>query len=317
MTQLSRRGWIAASSAFALGCLAIRSEPNGGQAAEEKEHAPLLGFSLYGMKSLPLAESLTQCAAIGYQCVELPLLATWPADSATFSAAAKKDFRVGLAKHRLRLSALMENLPILGDETKHKQNLERLKAAAELAHELSPEDPPLVETVLGGKPAEWEESKKKIVDRLADWMRVMSDAKVRLAIKAHISNAIQQPDQLQWVLEQAASPWLVAAYDYSHFELQKLSLDESLRPFQGRTHFVHVKDAVGEAGKFQFVLPGEGKTKYDELFAALAKMPYRGDILVEVSGQVHSKPGYDPVAAAKKSFAALAPAMKQFERNSP
>ncbi|WP_425618716.1 sugar phosphate isomerase/epimerase family protein [Anatilimnocola sp. NA78] len=268
---------------------------------------PLLGFSLYGMKSLPLGEALQQCATIGYQCVELPVLADWPADTATFSSAAKADFRASLKKHSLRLSAIMDNLPIVGDDTKHRSNLQRLQQAAELSHELVADDPPLVETVLGGKPAQWDEVKQQLVDRLGDWSTVMAKAEVKLAIKAHISNAIQRPEQLLWVIDQVKSPWLTAAYDYSHFELQKLPLDETIQTLKKHMTFAHVKDTQGEPGKFQFLLPGEGKTDYKRLFSSLVQADYQGDIVVEVSGQIHSKPGYDPIATAKKCFAALPP----------
>ena len=310
--KLSRRTWLAATSAVAL-----TSATSSNFAADKKPRRPLLGFSLYGMKTLSLSDGLAQCAAIGYRCVELPVLADWAGDSAKFSAAAQKEFRAGLAKHDLRLTALMENLPLLGDEAKHRGNLGRLKAAAEIARAMSDTDPPLVETVLGGKPAEWETVKQQFVDRLREWARVMQQAGVQLAVKAHISNAIQRPDQLAWVLEQVNNRWLTAAYDFSHFQLQKMDHRDTLKMLAERISFVHVKDAQGEPGKFQFLLPGEGTIDYQHLFETLAQVGYTGDILVEVSGQIFNKAGYDPVAAAKKSYAALAPAMKRFSGESP
>jgi hypothetical protein len=39
---------------------------------------------------------------------------------------------------------------------------------------------------------------------------------------------------------------------------------------------------------------------------------YRGDVCCEVSGMVSSKPGYDPVAAAKRCYQNVSPA---FERD--
>lgn len=310
--RLSRRAWLAATSALAFGTQIQPSFAN-----SETNRRPLLGFSLYGMKSLSLNEALAQCAAIGYQCVELPVLADWPADSAKFSAAGQKEFRDGLEKHKLRLTALMDNLPLLGDESKHQSNLQRLKAAAEISRTFRSTDPPLVETVLGGKPAQWQEVKQQFVDRLGDWAKVMAAAEVKLAIKAHISNAMQQPAQLAWVLQQVNNPWLTAAYDHSHFELQQLDMRDNMKLLDGRLSFVHVKDTRGEPGKFQFLLPGEGKTDYDQLFRLLARAGYSGDVMVEVSGQIFSKPEYDPIAAAKKSYAALAPAMKHFSGDAP
>lgn len=309
---LSRREWLATTSALVLNH-AVRTS----FAAESKKRRPLLGFSLYGMKSLALSAALAQCAAIGYRCVELPVLADWPADAAKFSAAAQKEFRESLEKNKLRLTALMDNLPLLGDEAKHRSNLQRLKVAAEVSSSLFPDDPPLVETVLGGKPAEWENVKQQFVDRLGEWANVMQQARVKLAVKAHISNAIQRPEQLAWVLAQVNNPWLTAAYDFSHFELQKLDCRDTLKVLADRMTFVHVKDAQGEPGKFQFLLPGEGTIDYDRLFGTLAQVGYTGDILVEVSGQIFSKAGYDPIAAAKKSYAALSPAMKHFGGDMP
>lgn len=309
MRTLTRRDWLVVTSAISATSLCHVAHADAAPA-----RAPVLGFSLYGMKSLPLNEALQQCAAIGYRAVELPLLADWPADSAKFSAAAQRDFRAGLAKHELRLTALMDNLPLLGDDTKHRCNLQRLQAAAEIARTISDTDPPLVETVLGGKPAEWEAAKQQFVDRLGEWAKVMADAQVKLAIKAHISNALQRPEHLLWVLEQVNNPWLTAAYDFSHFELQKLDIRDTIKVLAARMTFVHVKDARGEPGKFQFLLPGEGTIDYDQLFRLLAQVGYSGDIVVEVSGQISAKPGYDGVAAAKQCYAALAPAMKHFAR---
>lgn len=309
MPTLTRREWLAICGAIAAShhCTA----------AEVKARPPLLGFSLYGLKTLPLNEALQHCATIGYRAVELPVLADWAADSAKFSAAAQREFREGLAKQELRLTALMDNLPLLGDEAKHRSNLQRLKAAAEIAKNFSETDPPLVETVLGSKPGDWDQVKQQFVDRLGNWAEVMADAKVKLAIKAHISNAIQRPEQLRWVLEQVDNPWLTAAYDFSHFELQKLDVRDTIKLLAERMTFVHVKDGQGEPGKFQFLLPGEGTIDYDQLFRLLAQVGYAGDIIVEVSGQIFSKPGYDGVAAAKKCYAALSPAMKHFASSQP
>ena len=49
-----------------------------------------LGFSLYGMKSLPLATALETCREIGYDCVELPLISGWPGDPEKLGISARK-----------------------------------------------------------------------------------------------------------------------------------------------------------------------------------------------------------------------------------
>ena len=70
--------------------------------------------------------------------------------------------------------------------------------------------------------------------------------------------------------------------------------------------FIHVKDAKGSADKFEFLLPGEGTTDYTAYAKLVAGSRYTGPVVVEVSGMVSNKQGYDPNAAAKASYTALA-----------
>ena len=283
------------------------------RSAEDDSPVVGLGFSLYGMKSLAVAKALRVCQEIGYDCVELPLMADWPADPEKLSISARKQLKVELEASGLRLSAVMENLPLLGEEKKHQANLERLKLAAELARQLVPDKPPLIETVLGGKPQEWKAVKQTMAERLRDWAKVAEGAGVVIAIKAHVASALHTPADAAWLVEQVGSKFLRLAFDYSHFQLQKISLAGALDTLLPHTVFIHVKDAVGDAAKFQFLLPAEKENRYGEYFRILAAKKYRGDVLVEVSGQIHSRAGYDPVAAAKKCYEPLAKAMKDAE----
>src|SRR4051812_19638519 len=79
--------------------------------AQDAPRAIGLGFSLYGMRSLTISSALQAPPNIGYDCVELPVMPDWPADSARFSADARRELRGELADRKLRLTSLMENLP--------------------------------------------------------------------------------------------------------------------------------------------------------------------------------------------------------------
>jgi inosose dehydratase len=277
-----------------------------------------LGFSLYGMRSLEVDTALAAVAGIGYDCVELPVMNDWPADSARLDRAGRASLRAALGRQGLRLTSLMENLPALGDEAQHRANVERLKQATQLAHDLTPPggdaaegQTPLVETILGGRPGEFERVRERLVERLQAWAEVAAEAHTVVAIKAHVGNATQRPEQLLWLLAQVASPWLKAAYDYSHFQLQGLDLAETLQAMLPQTVFVHVKDTEQALGKRGFLLPGEGSIDYAELFRRLGRSSYRGDVIVEVSSQVSNRQGYDPLAAARKCYDHLAGAFRQ------
>jgi sugar phosphate isomerase/epimerase len=264
-----------------------------------------LGFSLYGMKDLPVEEALQVCARIGYRHVELALNAGYPTEPKEFSAEARRRVAGQLAALNLEVPCLMLNLSLTADAKGHEAALRSIGEAARVARDLQPNQPPMVETVLGGKPALWEEQKGAMVTQLRDWAAAAKQSGVVIALKAHVASAVNSPERLLWLLDQVPSDSLALAYDFSHFEVQGMDLEESLRAMLPRTRFIHVKDSLGDPQKFQFLLPGEGRTDYAKYFSLLKRLGYSGPVCVEVSGMIFKKPGYDPVDAATRSFAAL------------
>jgi sugar phosphate isomerase/epimerase len=306
--RIARRNFFSRAAIMTCATLASRAITR----ADDAPRTIGLGFSLYGMKSLPIDRALNALAEIGYDCTELPVMPDWPADSTRLGADARRAIRSQLTARGLRLTALMENLPALGDDAQHRANLDRLKRAAKLARDLAGDkQTPLIETILGGRPGEFDMVKVRLVERLRDWAKVMDDAQVLLAIKAHVSNATQRPEQLLWLLDGVASPWLKAAYDYSHFQLQDLTMKATTDVLLPQTVFIHVKDTEHALGKRGFLLPGEGTIDYASLFKLLGQSTYRGDVVVEVSSQVSNRTGYDSLAAASKCYNHLADAFSK------
>lgn len=300
MHTLPRRDFLRRS--LAASGLAILGHP---LFAAEKGRAGFgIGFTLYGMKALALDDALKTCAEIGYDNVELCLLDGYPTEAKKFGAGDRAKLKESLAARKIRVSGLMDNFSLLADEAKQAQQIERIEAAAELARDVGA--PALLETVLGGKPAEWEQVKEKMATSLRAWAEAATKAKMVIAIKAHIMSAVQNPERLLWLLEAVKSPAIQAAYDYSHFQLQNLGMEETMTALIPRTRFIHVKDGRMTAdNKVEFLLPGEGTTDYGALFKKLHALGYHGDVVVEVSGMIFKKADYDPKAAAVKSFAAL------------
>jgi sugar phosphate isomerase/epimerase len=300
MQSVTRREALAALP-VALVCDTVR--------ADAPKAIPL-GFSLYGMKTIALADALKTCRAIGYDGVEFALMPGYPAEPKLLTADARKELRTRLTDLGLAVHGLMENLAEPAAGAVHDTNLDRLKAAAEFGHALAPDAPPPIETILGGKPADWEKVKEKLVERLGAWAEVAKAAKTVIAVKPHVANALHTPDDAAWLVKQVNSSWLRLAFDFSHFQLRGLTLVDAAAVLP-LAAFVHVKDAKGTADKFEFLLPGEGTTDYAAYAKLLAQAKYSGPVVVEVSGMISNKPGYDANAAAKASYAALAGA---FER---
>ena len=274
-----------------------------------------LGFSLYGMKTVPLDVALTTCAEIGYTHVEFALNEGYATEPTQFSNEDRSEAAAKLNELNLCLPSLMVNISLTANDKAHAQSLELISAAGRVGRDILPEKPPFLETVLGGSPTKWEEQKSGMADKLRDWAAAAQQAKTIIAIKAHVNSAVNSPERLFWLLDEVKSPAIEVAYDYSHFELQGIDMEESLKLLLPRTKFIHVKDSQGDLSKFQFLLPGEGRTDYVKYFSLLRKQNYKGPVCVEVSGQVFNKKDYNPIVAAKKCYTSLSAALKEASRS--
>ena len=311
-TRLPRRTWIGSAIGTIATSIATSRFTWGDRVSVGAASAiqPSLGFSLYGMKTLPLELAMRTCAEIGYSHIEFALNAGYPTEPAVFTSESRVKAATMLRELRLSLPCLMLHMSLTADDKAHASALDLIQSASGMGRDLVPEQPPILETVLGGTPTKWEEQKKSMADRLHDWALTAEKSKTVIAIKAHVSSAVNSPERLLWLLNEVKSPSIQIAYDYSHFELQGIDMEESMKLLLPHTRFIHVKDSVGELGKFQFVLPGSGRTDYVKYFGLLRQHSYAGPVCVEVSGQVFNKPDYNPIAAAKECYRVLSDAKK-------
>lgn len=293
MLQLDRRQvlkWF--GSACALG-------PVSQLLADEKPDGCTLGFSTYAIPGRSLEESLSLIADAGYDSVEITVTDDRDSSPEQMPSARRRHVHNRLRERGLKVSSLMEHLPVASDDGAHRQQLERLKKAAELGRDLSPGAPPVIQTILGGR--EWAQVRSLFRDRLGDWLEVGRDAETVVCIKPHRGNAMSRPEQAAWLIEQLGhSPWLRMCYDYSHFAFRDMPLEETIRTSLPITAHIAVKDAVQTNGRVRFELPGTaGTIDYVRLLKSFYAGGYRGDFCVEVSSQLWRAENYDPLHALR------------------
>lgn len=269
------------------------------------------GFSLYGVTDLPFPKALAFIAECGFGGVELPLMPGGLFDPLRLTAADRTLIRAQLEAESLDLQAVMENLPTFDQRLPPTEEERRLRQAIQLSRDVSPDSRPLVETILGGKPGEWQRLQSFAIDQLARWERLARTEDAIIAIKPHIAHALQHPDDIREVFRQIASPHLRLAFDYAHLERQKIPIEAAVRALAPYAVFVHLKDNIQTEKGWQFALPGQGTTDYPRLLVALKEAGYRGPICVEVSSQVFSKPGFNSKEAIASSWTALRPAFEK------
>ena len=303
-SRLTRREMLAVSSTAVIACgIAVADE----RSSKPTDSGCSLGFSTYGMPSIPSEEAVKILGEIGFDAVELTVREGSDADSAKLTPVRRKTIRQCIDDSALRLTSLMEHV-FPTDDQRQAFALERLKLAAEVAHDLSPKAPPLVQTVLGG--GDFEQSKTQIRDRLGQWVDLANATETTIAIKPHRGGVVSQPSEAVWLFGQLGKPHrLRMVYDYSHYAFRNLPLANTIDLSLPYVAHVAVKDAARINDRVVFKLPGEtGNIDFSELIRRLHAGGYRGDINCEVSGMVSGQPGYDAVAAARVCYRNLSAA---------
>ena len=277
---------------------------------EAKSAGMTLGFSTYGMKSLKTEAAITTIADIGYDAVELTVWPDWDCAPDNVSVERRRAIRQQLDETPLKLTSLMEHLYPSAKDNEHASGLQRLEKVYQLARDLAGDEPPVVQTVLGG--GSWDSKKAMFRDRLGDWVELGQKHGIVTCIKPHRGGAMSQPSEAVWLIQQLDdSPWLRMVYDYSHYAFRDIPLVESIRTALPYTAHVAVKDAIQQNGKVRFDLPGTaGTIDFVTLLKELQAGGYGGDISCEVSGMVWGKPRYEPKPAATTCYRNMAAAFK-------
>jgi sugar phosphate isomerase/epimerase len=270
-----------------------------------------LGFSSYGMKTLKTDQAIDAIAMIGFDAVELTVWPGWDAAPESMSKERRRAIRTRLVDKGLVLTSLMEHIYPTENKAEQLKHLDRLKRVYELANDLSPNRPPVVQTVLGG--GQWEKKKQLFVDRVGSWAELGEQSKIVTCVKPHRGGGMSQPAEFLWLIKQLKETrWVRMVYDYSHYIFRDIPFVESIMQSLPYTAHVAVKDTINENGKMKFVLPGEAKTiDFLTLIKMLKAGGYTGDISCEVSGMVWGKPGYQPIKAAQTCYNNLAPIFKE------
>lgn len=271
-----------------------------------------LGYSTWGMPEVSISQAIPRVAAMGYTGLELAVLDRFTTRLDALGPNERRLIRGLLADHQLELPAIAAHSPVVGiDDTEYGRSLWRLRGAVELALDLAPDRPPAINTTTGGKPEDWEGLKDLLVDRVAELAEYAGARGVCVAMEPHVGAAIDRPEKMLWLIERVDSAYLKVNCDYSHFQAQGLSVEESVPQLVPHTVHAHVKGALGRAPDFQFVTPGEDRYDYAHYLRVMAEAGYAGFQTVEISVHVQRRPGYDPFAHAQLAFDTLSRAFAE------
>ena len=299
MIHCGRRQWLKGATGLALAGTAaptVRGE-------EKKPSGCPMGFGTYGLPGYSLEDAIRLVADIGFDSIEFASMSGYHGAPDQIAASKRKDIRQQIADSGLQLGALM-GLPT-PNAGKQADNTAWVEQMLELAVDLVPGTPPIIQSVLGG--GEWDDKKSLFRDSLGPWVELASAAGVELSVKPHRGHAMSLPEQAVWLIEQLdAKGKLSLVYDYSHFAFRDQDWEQTVATALPFTGYLVMKDAVQAGGKVRFALPGEsGAMPHAPILKRFYAGGYRGEVCCEVSSQVWKADGYDSKAATATCHANL------------
>jgi inosose dehydratase len=272
----------------------------------------LLGYSTWGMPTVPIATAVAHLAALGFDGLELTVIPNWTTELSTLDAAERRRLRDLLARHHLALPAIAGHTSLLAEDPRqHAANMARLRGAVELCPDLAPDGQvPALNTTVGATPADWDRLRGLLVDRLGQLAAHAARHGVTLAIEPHVGSMLDRPERVIWLIKQVNSPRVRVNFDISHFNVVGLPIEETVPLLAPLSVHTHDKDERGVVPNYEFLIPGEGEFDYVRYLRAMQVAGYTGFITVEVSLMVQRRPDYDPLAAADRSYAVLSRAFE-------
>ena len=271
-----------------------------------------LGYSTWGMPTVPIDTAIPHLAQLGFDGIELTIIPRFTTELSTLDTAERMRIASLLRQHNLALPAIAAHSSLLEtDPETHAKNMARVKGGVDLAVDLAQRDElPAVNTTPGGKPDMWDTKKDFLAERVAELVDYGASRGVTIAMEPHIGAIIDTPDKVLELLDIVNSPYLKVNFDISHFDIIGMPTEESVAALAAVSAHTHVKDQRGIHPDFEFLIPGEGTFDYVDYLKQMQAHGYNGFITAEVSFMVQARENYDPLAAATLTYETLSKAFR-------
>ncbi len=272
-----------------------------------------IGYCTWGMPKVPAGVFIPYLAELGYDGVEIAVLPGYATELSTLDSAARRRIAQQLRDHGLEIPAIAAHSDMLDlNEDKQRADMRRLKGAVDLAVDWALDgQPPSIDTTSGATSLPWDQAKLLLAERTAELVKYAAAKGVAIAMEPHISTAINTPQRMLELLDLVKSPYLKINFDISHFNVQGISIEESVSLMAPHTVHTHVKDERGRVPNYEFLIPGEGEFDYVRYLKAMRAQGYTGHITAEISVVVQRRPNYDALAVAAQTYRTLARAFDE------
>jgi len=269
-----------------------------------------LGYSTWGMPTVPINTAMRHLADLGYQGIEITVIPGWITELSTLDRAERQRIVRMAKQYKLAIPAIAAHSSLVEtDPTKHAANLARLQGAVDLAVDWALDgDLPIIDTTPGGRPEDWPAILPMLIERTQTLCDYAQSRGVTIGMEPHVGAVLNTPERTVEFLKRVDRPNLGLNFDISHFNVMGYSIQQSVAQMAPYSVHTHIKDESGTYPNHQFLIPGEGVFDYVTYLKEMQKAGYRGFISPEISIMVQRRPNYDPLLAATQTYQVVAKA---------
>ena len=304
-----------------------------------------IGYSTWSMKATPWHVFLPALQEIGFTAIALdvsPGGGQRPSanDLAALTAQDRRTIRAECESRGIEIDAVMGHRSLLSrDPAEAAANMQRLKQTVDFCLEVTPRGQrvPTMTSTVGGRPSSYDEDKPLLLERVGELTEYARSRGVVFGLEVHASTAVSTPQRVNEVLSHFNSPSLRLDYDGSHFEVQRIPMEEVIPQVLPWTITVDIKDQRvrytdepeppgwripgnasgqtqspdGRSIEYQWVVGGEGEFDLPTFLRLMHQHGWKGAICYEMSVQAQSSPTCDPLAEAQRTYTWMSAAWQE------
>ncbi|WP_343925416.1 sugar phosphate isomerase/epimerase family protein [Rhodoglobus aureus] len=265
-------------------------------------------------------EAARWCAGLGFDSLEVTVSEGWPTDVLRLLPGAAREWRSLSDDLGIVITSLTANAPIIVTGGDWSASLDRLRRCLALAAELQSPNQRMPISLGASWPREygqtttsipesaWTQYRTLIVDRFGELARLARELGVRVALEPNVSTVVSRPEHALYVIAAIDDDALGINLDISHFAVQGDSIADIVRVLGPHALTSEVKDTVGVAPQFDFLVPGEGEFDFTGFVKGMKEVGFDGSIAVEISLRRQRIELYDAKEAAAAAYAVLSEA---------
>ncbi|CAN5584620.1 sugar phosphate isomerase/epimerase [soil metagenome] len=269
-----------------------------------------LGYSTWGMPTVPIDTAMRHLAELGYQGVEITVIPGWITELSTLDKAERQRIVRMAQQYKLAIPAIAAHTTLVEtDRTKHATNMTRLQNSVDLAVDWALDgELPIIDTTPGGRPEDWPALLPMLVERTQQLCDYAQTRGVTIGMEPHVGSIFNTPERTVEFLKMVDRPNLGLNFDISHFNVMGYSIEQSVALMAPYSVHTHIKDERSTFPNHEFLIPGEGVFDYVKYLQTMQRAGYSGFISPEISIMVQRRTNYDPLAAATQTYQVVAKA---------